>query len=152
MVTPFSQFVVTQASLNVIQGERYKTMTDEFIMCALGHYGKPPAPVNPNVMDRIMSLPRTKELINWKAPLVSLEDLRREIGSGYSEEELLLMILVNEEDLKSMKQAGPIRTEYSSTGRSILSLLKELSKRKDSNYIRIQKANFSLALKKYTSV
>lgn len=148
MVTPFSQFVVTQASLNVIQGERYKTITDEFMMCALGHYGKPPAPVDPDVLDRIMSSPRGKELVHWQRPQISFEDLRREIGPGYSEEELLLMILVGEKDIKAMREAGPIQTEYSTAGKSLLSLIKELSNRKNSNYIQIRKNKFSLTLRK----
>jgi oxaloacetate decarboxylase alpha subunit len=123
-------------------------MTDEFMMCALGHYGKPPAPVDPEVLDRIMSSPRGKELVHWTCPQISFEDLRREIGPGYSEEELLLLILVNEKDLKAMKEAGSIPTEYSAAGRSLLNLIKELSKKKNANYIRIQKDNFSLTLKK----
>ena len=52
MITPFSQLVVTQAMLNVTQGERYKTIPDEVIQFALGHYGKQPIPVDQNLMDR----------------------------------------------------------------------------------------------------
>ncbi|MEE9613141.1 MAG: hypothetical protein V3W19_17930 [Desulfatiglandales bacterium] len=148
MVTPFSQFVCTQASLNVIQGERYKTVTDELIMCALGHYGKPPAPVDQNVLDRIHSLPRTKELINWKPAEVSLEDIRREVGSGYSEEELLLLVLCPEEDLKVMLAAGPINTEYSSLDKPLLQFIKEVAKRKDTTFVSVQKEDLSLTLRK----
>jgi oxaloacetate decarboxylase alpha subunit len=89
MVTPFSQFVVTQASLNIIQGERYKTITDEVIKFALGHYGDQASPVDQDFMDRIDSLPRTKEFISWKPDQVSIEDLRREIGKDLSDDDLL---------------------------------------------------------------
>ena len=40
MVTPLSQFVVSQAAINVIVGERYKEVTDQVIQYALGYWGK----------------------------------------------------------------------------------------------------------------
>lgn len=46
LVTPTSQIVGTQAVLNVMTGERYKTITNEVKNYMLGHYGKPPAEVN----------------------------------------------------------------------------------------------------------
>ena len=39
MVTPLSQFVGTQAAMNVITGARYKQVTDEIIQYALGFWG-----------------------------------------------------------------------------------------------------------------
>jgi oxaloacetate decarboxylase alpha subunit len=148
MVTPFSQFVVTQASLNVMQGERYKAITDEVIKFALGHYGKQVKPVDENLMDKIHSLSRTKEFINWERPRTSIEDIRSEMGSGLSDDELLLLVLAPEEDFKAMKAAGPIRTEYSSEAKPLAGFIKELMKRKKSTYISIQKENFSLTLRK----
>ena len=40
VVSPFAQYVVTQATLNVVQGERYKTIPDEIRKYASGYYGK----------------------------------------------------------------------------------------------------------------
>jgi len=148
MVTPFSQFVVTQASVNVMQGERYKTITDEVIKFALGQYGKQIKPVDENLMDRIQSLPRTKELINWERPQTSIEDIRREMGSHLSDDELLLLVLAPEDDFKAMQAAGPIKTEYSGATKPLAAFIKELMKRKKSTYISIQKDNFSLTLRK----
>ena len=54
MVTPFSQLVGVQATLNVLEGERYARIPDEVKRFALGYYGKLPAPVAPGVLDRIM--------------------------------------------------------------------------------------------------
>ena len=42
LVTPASQIVCTQATLNVLTGERYKVITTEAKNYFLGHYGKPP--------------------------------------------------------------------------------------------------------------
>ncbi len=49
LVTPTSQIVGTQAVLNVLTGERYKTVTNEVKAYLLGRYGRPPGPVNPAV-------------------------------------------------------------------------------------------------------
>ncbi len=82
MATPYSQIVGVQAVENVVSGERYKKIPDETIKYALQLYGPPVVPVDSNVMDRIMSLPRTKEFLNWKPEgyLKSIEELRQEIG------------------------------------------------------------------------
>jgi pyruvate carboxylase subunit B len=52
LVTPSSQIVATQATLNVLTGERYKVITTETKNYFLGLYGKPPGPVNPEVAAR----------------------------------------------------------------------------------------------------
>jgi pyruvate/oxaloacetate carboxyltransferase/biotin carboxyl carrier protein len=96
MATPYSQIVGAQAVENVISGERYKTITDESIKYALEYYGKPVTPLDPNVMDRIMSLPRTKEFLNWNPEgyFKSVDELRSEIGPDLSDDDLLLKILI----------------------------------------------------------
>ena len=40
LVSPFAQYIVTQATLNVVQGERYKTIPDEVRKYARGYYGR----------------------------------------------------------------------------------------------------------------
>lgn len=45
LVTPTSQIVGTQAVLNVLQNERYKTLTTESKNLISGFYGKTPAPI-----------------------------------------------------------------------------------------------------------
>jgi pyruvate/oxaloacetate carboxyltransferase/biotin carboxyl carrier protein len=102
MATPYSQIVGAQAVENVVSGERYKQITDEAIKYALGYYGEPVVPIDPNVMDRIMGLPRTKEFLNWKPEgyLKSVEELRQEIGPELSDDDLLLRILIPGKPLK----------------------------------------------------
>ena len=46
LVTPASQIVGTQATLNVMTGERYKVITTEAKNYFLGLYGKPPGPLH----------------------------------------------------------------------------------------------------------
>ena len=96
MATPFSQVVGTQAVENVVSGERYKRVLDETFKYVLGHYGEPAAPIDPDVMDRIMALPEAKKFINWKPTgrNRSLAELRDEIGHEYSDDEFLLRVLI----------------------------------------------------------
>ncbi|HTY64108.1 MAG TPA: pyruvate carboxylase subunit B [Acidobacteriota bacterium] len=96
MATPYSQIVGVQAVENVVSGERYKKIPDETIKYALGYYGPSVIPVEPDIMDRIMNWPRTKEFLNWKPEgyLKSIDELRRELGPKLSDDELLLKILI----------------------------------------------------------
>ncbi len=53
LVTPISQFVGVQASLNVILNERYKVVSKEVKEFLSGNYGKIPGPLNQEVMKKI---------------------------------------------------------------------------------------------------
>ncbi|MDO8926266.1 MAG: sodium-extruding oxaloacetate decarboxylase subunit alpha [Sideroxyarcus sp.] len=49
LVTPTSQIVGTQAVLNVLTGERYKSVTNEVKNYLLGQYGKAPGKINEKI-------------------------------------------------------------------------------------------------------
>ena len=53
LVTPTSQIVGSQATLNVLTGERYKIITKETRECILGKYGKLPADVDPELLEKV---------------------------------------------------------------------------------------------------
>ncbi|EPW0990525.1 TPA: sodium-extruding oxaloacetate decarboxylase subunit alpha [Vibrio cholerae] len=55
LVTPTSQIVGTQAVINVVLGERYKTITKETSGVLKGEYGKTPAPVNTELQARVLA-------------------------------------------------------------------------------------------------
>ncbi|AQM18482.1 MULTISPECIES: sodium-extruding oxaloacetate decarboxylase subunit alpha [Vibrio] len=55
LVTPTSQIVGTQAVINVVMGERYKTITKETSGVLKGEYGKTPAPVNVQLQARVLA-------------------------------------------------------------------------------------------------
>jgi oxaloacetate decarboxylase alpha subunit len=55
LVTPTSQIVGTQAVINVMGGERYKTITKETAGVLKGEYGATPAPVNQQLQDRVLN-------------------------------------------------------------------------------------------------
>lgn len=90
LVTPTSQIVGTQAVLNVLSGERYKSITNEVKRYLAGGYGHPPAPVDSHVQKQAIG---NGEVIDVRpADLLKpeLKNLRAEIGdAALSEEDVL---------------------------------------------------------------
>jgi oxaloacetate decarboxylase alpha subunit len=90
VVTPFAQFLVTQAMMNVLSGERYANIPDEVVAMVVGDFGSPPGPVSPEVLNRVESQGQTRT-----APAEeSLRELRTRFGHQISDEELLLRALM----------------------------------------------------------
>lgn len=54
LVTPTSQIVGTQSVLNVLTGERYKTVTNETAGILKGEYGAAPAPFNTDLQKEVL--------------------------------------------------------------------------------------------------
>ncbi len=54
LVTPSSQLVGTQATLNVLFGARYKMVPQEVKNYVKGMYGRPPAPIDPEIKKLII--------------------------------------------------------------------------------------------------
>jgi oxaloacetate decarboxylase alpha subunit len=149
MVTPLSQFVGSQAAINVIVGERYKEVTDQTIEYAMGTWGKEGAELmDPNVKEKILNRPRAKEIADRPHPMDSLQDLRRKYGgSGTSDEDVLLRFFSSKDDVDRMRAAGPPRI-YNTEGNPLLSLVAELSKQNDRSSVFIQRAGFSLRMQR----
>ncbi|KAA0874693.1 sodium-extruding oxaloacetate decarboxylase subunit alpha [Nitrincola tapanii] len=55
LVTPTSQIVGTQAVINVLMGERYKTISKEVQAILRGEYGAAPAPYNAELQQRVLN-------------------------------------------------------------------------------------------------
>lgn len=53
LVTPSSQIVGAQALMNVLDGERYKTLNKEFVDLVNGKYGKIPGKINSKLLKKI---------------------------------------------------------------------------------------------------
>ncbi len=153
MVTPLSQFVGSQAAINVIVGERYKQVTDQTIEYAMGIWGKEGAAfMDPNVKAKILNRPRAKEIAARPHPADSLDDLRRKYGgAGVSDEDVLLRFFSSKEDVERMRAAGQPRT-YNTEGNPLLNLVAELSKATDRNSVLIQRPNFSLRLERRRAI
>ena len=151
-ITPYSQYIGTQAALNVASGERYKVVIDELIRFAQGAYGEDSGYpwMDQNLKDKFLSLPRAKELADKDSrPVedISLEDIRAKLaGPGVSDEELLMRVIMGgEQEIEAMRAAGPPKRYYTSD-QPLPLLLKELEKHTSVRYIRIQRDADSLVL------
>lgn len=150
VMTPFAQMVMTQAAMNVTATERYGVIPDEVIRYALGKFGRPNQPIAPNVLDRIMSLPRTKELAA-EPGMLDLATQRRQIGARLADEEFLLRATMPANLIDGMLAAGPPRHDYDPAMRPAMALIRGLLARSDLTRVSIEKAGFRLDLESSAS-
>jgi oxaloacetate decarboxylase alpha subunit len=147
MVTPFPQIVCTQALFNVIGPERYANVPDQVIRYVLGRFGRPTAPVDPNVLDRIMSLPRTKE-IQAEPAMLTLEDARRKFPGRMPDEEFLLRAVMPAEQVDAMLAARPSPRNYSPHLSPVIKLVKKAAATPGTPDVQIEKPGFKLRLRR----
>ena len=149
MVTPLSQFVGSQAAINVILGQRYKEVTDQVIRYALGHFGEEAVTaMDQEVRARILDRPRAKEIMVQTRTQPSLAEMRRDLDAAtVSDEELLLRWLLNKEDIETMRAAGPAK-EYVTSRHPLVKLMADLTRGADCNLIQVSKPGFALTLER----
>ncbi len=90
LVTPTSQIVGTQSVLNVLTGERYKSITKETSGVLKGEYGSTPAEVNKELQERVLE---GKDVVTCRpADLLSpeLDNLTAELEQLATEKSLNL--------------------------------------------------------------
>jgi oxaloacetate decarboxylase alpha subunit len=147
MATPFSQLVGTQAVLNIVTGKRYSSIPDEVIQYAAGFYGETAGPIDPNIMDVIMSSPRGKEVSANPPAQPSIEELRKEYGTE-DDDELILRALVPGPGLDKMRISGPVKTTYPYLSSPELEQVARLMEIANSPVVQIKSAEFELNLRK----
>jgi oxaloacetate decarboxylase (Na+ extruding) subunit alpha len=145
VMTPFAQMLITQAVMNVTGKERYATIPDEIIRYALGKFGRPNVPIEPEVMDRIESLPRTREL-RQQPGMAPLRELRQRIGAELSDEDFLLRATMPGAQVDAMKAAGPAEQVYVPEMTPVMNLIRQLTARRDISYLSVEKSGFKLEL------
>ena len=146
MVTPFPQMVVSQALFNVM-GERYANVPDQVIRYAMGSFGRPTAPIAPDVLDRILDRPRARELAS-EPPPPSPAELRTRFPKGISDEELLLRAHMPAEQVDAMLAAGPAPRHFNPALSPVLALLGELGSRPSVHDLALAKPGFRLSVRR----
>jgi oxaloacetate decarboxylase alpha subunit len=146
MVTPFSQIVGAQAVMNVISGERYARLPDEVIRYALGRFGAPAAPLDPQVLDRVHASARAKELRD-EPDMAPLSEMRARLGRGLPDEEFLLRAVMPAEQVDAMMAAGPIRLGYDPDTRPATRLIAEIAQRRDIGEVIVERPGFRLEMR-----
>jgi oxaloacetate decarboxylase (Na+ extruding) subunit alpha len=146
MVTPLSQFIVSQAAINVILGERYKEVTDQVIQYALGIWGREAREImERDAKDKILNRTRTKHWENWRLPDLSLHEIRQKYGATVSDEELLLRIYAGSEAVDALMRSGASKPMLDAK-QPLLKLIEELTKKKDCSRIYVRRNGVSLTL------
>jgi oxaloacetate decarboxylase alpha subunit len=159
LITPYSQFVGTQAALNVATGERYKVVIDDMIKVALGYFSDDSGYLlmNQDIKDKILASPRKKEIERiWKeeeaAQFEPIKDVRKRIGGATDEEFLLRYVMNGATDIDIMKEAckkrgGPFQ-KFSTSDTPIVDLLRELKNQPQVTSVNINNSKGSLVLQK----
>jgi pyruvate/oxaloacetate carboxyltransferase len=136
VVSPFAQYMVTQATLNVVQGERYKTIPDEVRKYAMGYYGRLAARPSDEFLERAKIRPddmvseRPGEHIEAWIPR-----LRAELGASAGDGDLLLAAFYDRTLLEPLKQAAPA---YRFRTTPLHELVSWLGTRRDIEYAHIR--------------
>ena len=154
MVTPYSQFFGVQAAVNVMVGERYKEVTDEVLLYALGWWGEEEAAsIEPNLKDRLLHHSRAKELAaaatgpSLLNPQMTRKEFRAKFGGpGVSDDEAILRYFAGEEYVEAMKAAGPPR-EYTGE-KPLMMLIEHVLKQNRSHQIYIRHGDITVRLEK----
>jgi len=149
MVTPYSQFFGVQAAIHVMVGERYKEVTDEVLLYALGFWGAEESqPIEANLKDRLLSSPRAKELAKVKPPEMSLKEFRKKFdGATITDDDRLLHYFAGEDAVGAMR-AARAPNDYASASTPLLKLIEQLAKRQEAARIYIRRNGFSLRMER----
>jgi oxaloacetate decarboxylase alpha subunit len=148
MVTPFAQFVGSQAAINVIVGERYREVTDQVIQYALGWWGREgsdnmAAAAKAKILDRS----RAREIEKIERPEPTLAAVRAQYGGPQlSDEELLLRFYAGPEFVDVLRNAPP-RKSYLDARKPLMRLVEEVGERRLAT-VYIRNGVFSLTLKR----
>jgi oxaloacetate decarboxylase alpha subunit len=150
MITPYSQHMVTQATINIMTGERYKVVIDDVIRFAQGHFGQDSGylGMDQDLKDRLLSSQRAGELAASAARPVedmTLRQAKELYGTAdMSDEDLILRcIMQGSAEVDAMRRAGPPR-RYSIDDTPLLTLLKELDKHRRVRYVSVQRGGDAL--------
>lgn len=116
LVTPTSQIVGSQSVINVLMGERYKSMTKETEGVLKGEYGATPAPVNAELQARVLNgaqaiTCRPADLIEPELDKlrVELADKAQEFGftlAAETDDDVMTYALFNQIGLQFLKNRG----------------------------------------------
>jgi oxaloacetate decarboxylase (Na+ extruding) subunit alpha len=144
VVSPFAQYIVTQATLNVVQGERYKTIPDEIRKYARGYYGRLAAQPSAEFLERANIHP--SEYVT-EAPAAHLEPavprLRAQLGAAATDEDVLLAAFYDRKLIEPLRNPAP-ECQFRTT--PLTELIGFLAKRSDIDYARVRFAGTDMTI------
>ena len=136
LVSPFAQYIITQAVLNVVQGERYRTIPDEVRKYAQGYYGRLAAQPSDEFLARANLDPGAaahRRAAEHLEP--ALPRLRRQLGPRATDEELLLNAFYPPELLAPLARPRPA---YRWRTSPLSELIAHVGNQKDLGQVRVR--------------
>lgn len=130
LVSPFAQFIVTQAMLNVVQGTRYKIVPTEVQLYLLGAYGRLAGPALPELVDRAIDELGQEPIDIRPGERIppALPEIRRNRGPFDSDDDVVLAACYAESELDPLLAARPW-SEQIPEGAPVVQLLADLAAR-----------------------
>jgi oxaloacetate decarboxylase (Na+ extruding) subunit alpha len=147
MITPFAQFVGTQAVMNVISGDRYSVVPNEIKKYVLGYYGELLAPIESELRARIIANGASSIAVE-PAPIEPMLPDLRERYPNESIEMLLLRAMFAGTQVDEMKRtvaAGGNPEEISSP---VLGLIKGLYEKSSSGKQSLKAGSLQISIEK----
>lgn len=117
LVTPMSQMVGVQAAANVLQGERYKSVSKEVKAYLKGEYGKAPGEVDRQLVKKVLGdeKPIEGRFADTLAP--AFEETKKQLGGmAKSDEDVLSYIAfpqIAESFFKKREESAAVTVSYS---------------------------------------
>jgi pyruvate/oxaloacetate carboxyltransferase len=143
VVSPFAQYIITQAVLNVVQGERYKTIPDEVRKYARGYYGRLAAAPSAEFLERANIRPEERVT---ERPAEHIEPwiprLRAKLGPHATDEDVLLAAFYDDALLAALRDPVP---ECRTRTTPLYELVRWLAERRDIGQVRIRFAGTDLS-------
>jgi oxaloacetate decarboxylase alpha subunit len=136
LVSPFAQYIITQSVLNVVQGERYKTIPDEVRKYAMGCYGRLAAEPSAEFLAKAKIDPgevSTRRAAEALEP--ALPRLRKQLGTGVSDEDLLLAAFYDASLLAPLRVPEPA---YRFSTTPLMELVRYIESRDDVRDARVR--------------
>lgn len=148
MVTPISQLVCVQAVLNVVQGERYKTVPVEVRKYVHGAYGRPEAPLADTLLERAGPAPAS----DAEQCVDLLEQARKSFGPFASDDDLLLHVLFRPNQLVGIPMmAAADSAELRIGSRSLVDLIVAAAKQGGWRSVEVRSKGFSFVGRRFLS-
>jgi len=118
LLTPTSQVVGVQAALNVVAGERYKIITRETRDYVTGKYGRPPGPINKELLKKITGSEEEPDYSIRAGELADPEDWDKAVAElgplAKSDEDIIMGVLypMQTKTLLTLRETGELEKKH----------------------------------------
>ena len=131
-------------------GQRYKEVTDEVLLYALGFWGDEEAhSIDGNLKDRLLTTPRAKELARSDPPALSIQEFRRKFGGeSVSDDDKLLHYFAGAEAVSAMRAGDGHSSVHPNPNASLITLIEQIGQRKQGVHVYIKREGLSLCIQR----